>query len=58
MWNGDFFAVVTNDAEEGRLRHFIIKREFAEGAILVKKIAFPADALPGVNNSAPALYRC
>ncbi|KAK9905798.1 hypothetical protein WJX75_006443 [Coccomyxa subellipsoidea] len=53
----DRISLVTNNAEEGRLCHFIIKREFAEGAILVKKIAFPADALPGVNNSAPALYR-
>ncbi len=51
-------AVVTNNEEEGSLRHFIIKREFAEGAILVKKVKFPSEALPTANKSAPALYRC
>ena len=51
-------AVVTNNEEEGSLRHFIIKREFAEGAILVKKVKFPSEALPTANKPAPALYRC
>ncbi len=50
-------AVVSSNEREGQLRNFIIKREFAEGAILVKKIKFPADALPTVNYTAPTLYK-
>ncbi|EIE23347.1 hypothetical protein COCSUDRAFT_41613 [Coccomyxa subellipsoidea C-169] len=53
----DRISLVTNNEEEGALRHFIIKREFAEGAILVKKVKFPSEALPTANKSAPALYR-
>ncbi|BDA47174.1 hypothetical protein COCOBI_10-0190 [Coccomyxa sp. Obi] len=53
----DRISLVSSNEREGQLRHFIIKREFAEGAILVKKIKFPADALPPVNQTAPTLYR-
>ncbi len=49
--------MVSSNEREGQLRHFIIKREFAEGAILVQKIKFPAGALPPVNHTAPTLYK-
>lgn len=51
--------MVTEDEEEGQMRHYIVKREFAEGAILMEKIKFPAAALPSSpSNAAPAVFRC
>ena len=53
----DFLAVTSEDEDDGQLRHFVIKREFAEGAIMMSMVKFPADALPAPGQPAPMMYR-
>ena len=50
-------AVTTEDEDDGTLRHFVIKREFAEGAIMMAMLKFPAAALPAPGQPAPMMYR-
>ncbi|CAK0779312.1 hypothetical protein CVIRNUC_004740 [Coccomyxa viridis] len=50
-------AVTTEDEDDGTLRHFVIKREFAEGAIMMAMLKFPAAALPEPGQPAPMMYR-
>ena len=52
------FAVTTEDEDDGTLRHFVVKREFAEGAIMMSMLKFPAHALPPPGEPAHVMYRC
>ena len=49
--------MTSEDEDDGQLRHFVIKREFAEGAIMMSMVKFPADALPTSGQPAPMMYR-
>lgn len=51
-------AVTSEDEDDGTLRHFVIKREFAEGAIMMAMLKFPGGALPAPGGPAPLVYRC
>ena len=50
--------MTTEDEDDGTLRHFVVKREFAEGAIMMSMLNFPADALPPPGEAEPVMYRC
>jgi len=57
IYSLDLLAVTSEDEDDGTLRHFVIKREFAEGAIMMSMVKFPADALPTPGQPAPMMYR-
>jgi hypothetical protein len=43
---------------EGELRQYVLKREFAEGAIYMTMLQFPAHALLVAQHGPGTLYRC
>lgn len=50
-------TVTSEDEDDGTLRHFVLKREFAEGSIMMSMGKFPAAALPEPGQPAPMVYR-
>ena len=50
-------TVMSEDEDDGTLRHFVLKREFAEGSIMMSMGKFPAAALPEPGQPAPMVYR-
>ena len=50
-------TVTSEDEDDGTLRHFVLKREFAEGSIMMTMGKFPAAALPEPGQPAPMMYR-
>lgn len=50
-------AVTSEDEDDGKLRHFVVKREYAEGSIMMSMGKFPAAALPEPGQPAPMVYR-
>ena len=49
--------VTSEDEDDGTLRHFVVKREYAEGSIMMSMGKFPAAALPEPGQPAPMMYR-
>ncbi len=50
-------AVTSEDEDDGMLRQFLVKREYAEGSIIMSMGKFPAAALPEPGQPAPMMYR-
>ena len=50
-------TVASEDEDDGTLRHFVLKREYAEGSIMMAMGKFPAAALPEPGQPAPMMYR-
>ena len=49
--------MTSEDEDDGTLRHFVVKREYAEGSIMMSMGKFPAAALPEPGQPAPMMYR-
>lgn len=47
----------SNSSGDGLLRHYVIKREYAEGSMSVTKLQFPDAALPQAGQPPPMLYK-
>lgn len=44
--------------QDGQLPQYVLKREFAEGAIYMTMLQYPADALLAAHDGLETLYRC